>query len=123
MSKSGRPFVKPDGTLDMRGLPDIIAEIFEKNGIKVRNVETPAEITNADPKVLCVLPSDYFSPISLQTYALTLTPRTVTIHHFLASWKPRRFRLKKQLQRALGPKITMAIIRCKDFILNRTPVK
>lgn len=119
----GRQFVKPDGTLDMRGLPDTIAEIFKTHGFSVRDVETPAEITDANPKELCVLPSDYFSPISLQTYALTLTPRTVAIHHFLASWKPRRFRYKKLLQRALGPKITMAIIRCKDILLNRTPLK
>lgn len=117
----GRRFVKPDGSLDMRGLPDTIREIFEVHGFTLRDVDTPEEITADDPKVFCVLPWDYFSPISLQTYALQLTGRTVAIHHFLASWKPRRFRYKKLLQRFLGPKITLAIIRVKDIILNRTP--
>lgn len=119
----GRPFVKADGSLDMRGLPDTIKEIFDKYGFTLRDVETVEEITAADPKTFCVLPKDYFSPISLQTYALQLTPRTVAIHHFLASWKPRRFRYKKLLQRFLGPKITLSIIHLKDILLNRKPLQ
>lgn len=116
---SGRPFVKPDGSLDMRGLPDTFKEVAARKGFSWLDVETPAEIT-ADRQTICILPADYFSPISLQTYALVnLTPRTVAIHHFVGSWKPKSHKIKRAMQRFLGPRITMAIIRVKDVCFNR----
>lgn len=115
---NGRPFIRPDGSMDMRGLPDTIKEVAAENGFTFADVDTPAEIL-ADPKVICLLPAEYFSPISLQTMRLTVTDRTVAIHHFSATWKPASHRAKRWFQRALGPDVTGFIIKIKDILLNR----
>lgn len=113
-----RHFVKPDGSLDMLALPEIFKVVTARNSIEFVDAERPEEIKTESGR-LYVLPSDYFSPISLQTNELRLTDRTVAIHHFVSSWKPASFRLKKKIQRIIGPRLTMAIIRLKDLILRR----
>lgn len=66
-----------------------------------------------------IYPADYFCPISIDDFGLRTTPRTVSIHHYAASWKPRRHQLKRKLQRLLGPTVTSAIIKLKDIVLRR----
>lgn len=113
----GRQFVKADGSLDILDLPRIINKVSADRFI-LRDIASPEEF-RAEEGTLCVLPEDYFSPINLQNMKLTLTPRTVSIHHFAGSWKPARYRWKKRLQQLLGPRITMLIIHLKDIVLNR----
>ncbi len=114
----GRYFVKPDGSLDMLPLPDIFRIVTAQNSIEFVDVERPEDIKTEQGR-LYVLPSDYFSPISLQTNELRVTDRTVAIHHFVSSWKPASFHFKKKIQRLIGPRLTLAIIRLKDLILRR----
>lgn len=114
----GRPFIKADGSMDMRGLPATIAEVAGQHGFTFADIDSPSEISS-DPKVISLLPADYFSPISLQTLRMTVTDRTVAIHHFAATWKPASHRFKRRIQRFLGPGITAFIIRIKDIVLNR----
>lgn len=113
-----RHFVKPDGALDMLALPDIFRDVTARNGIEFVGVDRPEDIKVSESQ-LFVLPSDYFSPISLQTNAMRITDRTVAIHHFESSWKSPWFRFKKKIQRAIGPRLTLAIIRIKDVLLRR----
>ncbi len=115
----GRSFIKPDGSMDMRGLPDTIAEVTAAHGIRIADVDSPDRIS-ADPTVISVLPAEYFSPVSLQTLKLTVTDKTVAIHHFAATWKPASHHFKRRLQRLVGPAITAFIIRIKDILLRRT---
>lgn len=115
---SGRPFIKDDGSLDMRGLPATINEVTARHGISIIDVPSPAQISD-DPRILSVLPSDYFSPISLQTLRLSVTDNTVAIHHFAATWKPASHKIKRSIQRAVGPNVTAFIIKIKDIILRR----
>lgn len=110
----GRSFIKPDGSMDMRGLPDTLAEVAREHGFRFEDVDTPEQISTA-PGIISLLPADYFSPISLQTLRLTVTDRTVAIHHFAATWKPASHRLKRRIQRLLGPTVTSLIIRVKDL--------
>lgn len=70
-----------------------------------------------------IYPSDYFCPVSIVDFGLRITPNTRSIHHYDASWKPKSHRLKRRLQRLLGPQITSAIIRLKDILLKRTPAR
>lgn len=116
----GRSFVKADGTLDMRGLPDTLREVADANGFTFVEASSPSEISTR-PNEISLLPAEYFSPISLQTLRLTVTPRTVAIHHFAATWKPRSHRIKRWIQRALGPNVTGIIIKLKDLLLQRQP--
>lgn len=119
----GRPFVKADGSLDMRPLPETYEEVIVDNGLVWRDVDSPAQISaiTDSERDVCVLPGDYFSPLSLQNLKLNITDRTVTIHHFVGSWKPLKHKIKRKVQRFLGPGVTMAIIRLKDVVLNREP--
>lgn len=58
------------------------------------------------PNYLTVYPRDYFSPMDWQTKVSELTPRTVCIHHYTASWKKRSglcLRLMKRLMRFCSP--------------------
>lgn len=113
-----RHFVKPDGSLDMLPLPEIFRNIAKQNSITFAGVESPENIKEESKRIF-VLPSDYFSPISLKTNELRITDRTIAIHHFVSSWQPATFRLKKKIQRLIGPKLTLAIIRIKDYLLRR----
>lgn len=114
---SDRSFIRPDGTPDTTPLPRIISSVCQGR-FRFIDVDSPNQVRQTDG-ALCILPSDWFSPINLQNMALTLTPNTISIHHFAGSWKPASHRFKKRLQKFLGPKITMGIIRLKDIILNR----
>lgn len=114
----GRPFIKADGSLDMRGLPDTLREVADTHGFTFVDAATPDEIS-IRPNEISLLPAEYFSPISLQTMRLTVTENTVAIHHFAATWKPRSHRAKRWIQRTLGPNITGIIIKIKDILLRR----
>lgn len=116
----GRSFVKADGTLDTLPLPVIINNVCQDR-FRFVDIDSPAQFADAEG-TLCVLPGEYFSPIHLQNMKLTVTPRTVSIHHFAGSWMPAHYRWKKKLQQLLGPQITMFIIRIKDIVLNRKPL-
>lgn len=117
-----RPFLKADGTADMLPIPQVIDRVCADRGLRLVDVDSPAECrADAPAGVIYRLPKDYFSPIDLQTMRLSVTPRTRVIHHFAASWMPLRFRLKKRLQRAIGPTLTMAVIKLKRKFLKAEP--
>lgn len=113
-----RPFVRQDGSLDITPIPKLLKQVTDGR-FRFVDVQSPSQVTASTPGELCVLPSEWFSPISLKNMEMTLTPRTVTIHHFVGSWKPASYRWKKKLQQWLGPKVTNAIIHLKDIILRR----
>lgn len=79
-----KSFVKEDGTLDLKTLPDIITEIAEAN-YEVRDIDNPSKIT-LDEKSLFILPAEYFSPKRNDTFEVERTSNTYTIHHFTATW-------------------------------------
>jgi hypothetical protein len=106
-----RDFIKADGSFDMVPMPTVMQRIIEDN-YTVKNIDTVDEF-DGDPKTLCILPSDYFSPIDLETMELKLTKRTVSIHRLAASWESNKHRLRKRVQLFVGPKVTSAIIKLK----------
>jgi len=107
----GRHFVRPDGTLDTRPIPEILQKIIDGQ-YNVKHIETIDEF-DFSRDTLSILPSDYFSPIDTCTMELNTTPRTIAIHHFAASWCSPHKRFKKRIQRILGGDITRSIIRVK----------
>jgi hypothetical protein len=60
-----------------------------------------------------IYPYDYFNPKSFLTGKITLTPRTVSIHHFAATWHGPREKAYHLAYRLLGKtvmdKVGMAI--------------
>lgn len=57
-----------------------------------------------------VYPPNYFCPMNSMTREVTITPETVAIHHYAASWKSPLNRLKKRIKTLIGPRLTSIII-------------
>lgn len=76
---SGRHFIKPDGSYDMRSLPNILDSILSKY---VRDAQ------------LFPFPPEYLTAKSLVTGRINITPNTYTVHHFAGSWTKRSFKKK-----------------------------
>lgn len=115
----GRHFVNPDGSLNTTPVPVLMSDILGKD-YRFVDIESPEEFKD-EAGVLCVYPSDYFSPVSLLTMKLEKTPRTVSIHHFAASWESPMYKFKKRLQRILGHRISLAIINLKRSLKLSKP--
>lgn len=113
----GRSFVKPDGSFDMIPMPSVMASLINGN-YTVKSLQLN-DTFDTDTATLCVYPSDYFSPIDLRTMKLKLTPHTVSIHRLAASWESSRHRIRKRIQKLVGPALSTAIVQVKDFFRNR----
>jgi len=108
----GRAFVRPDGSMDMTTMPDVIGEEIKNLGMELCDVDTAAGVVRNDKK-LFMLPSDYFSPINIINLELRKTQRTYCIHRFAGSWKSPWHRFKKRVQKVIGPEATQMIINLK----------
>lgn len=84
----GRQFIKPDGSYDIRMLPDIMDEQLAtfKPIVKLSDEGIEALRGKDLSKAIYVLPSDYFSPKVFDSRKVVLTPRTLAIHHYQNSW-------------------------------------
>ena len=111
---NNRSFIRTDGTFRTTPLPQLMSQRL----FGLYKIQPIAGISDfkTDEDTLCVFPSDYFSPIHLQTMRLRITDNTYAIHRFAASWRPASHRYKKELQILLGPTITSAIVSAKHFI-------
>lgn len=89
-----------------------VTAILCRNGL--RNVDEVQQVGGIN-----IYPHDFFCPVSVVDFALRITDRTVSIHHYAASWRPNHHKWKRRLQRTLGPGITNFIIKIKDVILRR----
>lgn len=76
----GRHFILPDGTLDTTTNVTLLTGMMEKHGLLKDN-------SRQDLKdLISIYPSDYFCAKSYSDGKVTVTDRTVTIHHFSGSW-------------------------------------
>lgn len=83
-------------------------ELLKKFGFKNANVmQKVAGIT--------IYPDEYFCPMDSTTGIITMTPRTVAIHHYACSWMDhgdfsfRMHMLKNKLISIFGPKVVMKV--------------
>jgi hypothetical protein len=83
-----RPFVKSDGSLDIRKLPEIMVEQIEKvKPVRVLSLEESQHIRKMDfDKEVLVMNDAYFSPKVFDSREVELTPYTYAIHHYQNSW-------------------------------------
>lgn len=115
----GRQFVKPDGSYDIRMLPEIMHEVISRH----RKIEVLAGGSDALEmlrrldlsKAVYVLPQEYFSPKVFDSREVQLTPRTYAIHHYQNSWFSHKafwyYRTRTLLIRLLGYKTVRAVER------------
>ncbi len=99
-------FVNPDGSLNQTTIVAHVSEIFRKYGYDGSDrLQTVADVT--------LYPSEYFDPIDCATGKMQITEKTVSIHHYSASWADSKMKLKNKIKKLLGPALTGAVISVK----------
>lgn len=73
-------FVNEDGSLNLLACPAYQTEILKRHGLDDR------EATRQSFEDIEVYPEDWFSPQSLLTGEVRMSPNTVSIHHFSMTW-------------------------------------
>lgn len=83
-----RHFIKPDGSFDIRKLPEIMVEqISQLKPIRNLSVEESERIAQMDMKSEVLVMNDkYFSPKVFDSREVEITPYTYAIHHYQNSW-------------------------------------
>jgi len=103
-----RSFVKEDGSLDIRKLPEIMNEqILKLKPLRVLSLDESKHIRALDfSKEVLIFNDAYFSPKVFDSREVELTPYTYAIHHYQNSWfSPKAkayYRFRTFLIRLLG---------------------
>lgn len=116
-----RSFKKADGTFDTVALPNVMNALFFKKYRKLPIGNISEFDYSAD--TLSIFPADYFSPIHIINLKKEVTENTVAIHHFAGTWISPYKRWKKNLQRKIGPALTMRIIIFKSKLKKALGLK
>lgn len=58
-----------------------------------------------------IYPKEYFCPINYETGKMQITDKTVSIHHYLASWQTKGMKIKIMISKILGQRITNMILK------------
>lgn len=97
-----RGAVKPSSIIP---LPQVFLAQMKTKCYDIEDIKTPNEILNYNPSsVICLLPSEYFSPKSYTDGKVYCTDNTYCIHHFAGSWVPIEQRLEHKFWKFLGLK-------------------
>ena len=84
-----------NGVLNLTPAPKINGTVLQKMGYRFSNeVQTACDMT--------IFPSEYFCPINYTTGELTITEKTMAIHHYTASWYDESQRYAAGLKRKYG---------------------
>lgn len=109
----GLSFIMDDGELNMIPSPHYTTQILVENGL-IRN--------NKDQKVsnVTVFSSDLLCPKNFLTGKLKLTKRTVSIHHFTASWLDEQIRndihKQQKIKQLFGEKLGSYVLYIESVI-------
>jgi len=90
-----KKFKNEDGTLNLTPSPHYITELFVKKGLKRNN---QLQIIDG----ITIYPTDYFGAKDYYTGKINKTVRTISIHHYNASWKTPHQRRMLKVRRLLG---------------------
>lgn len=63
-----------------------------------------------------IYPTEYFCPKNYYTGEMMITSNTVAIHHYDASWKSNKDKLKRKIINILGERLTRIIVKFKHLI-------
>ena len=97
-----RNFIKSDGTMDMKPLPQVVRDVLKENNVSIVPQDRSCIIRN--DKILGLLDFDFFSPKSYSTSELSVTFNTYSIHQFTSSWFPWEQKMERKLWLMLGLK-------------------
>lgn len=91
-------FLLPDGKYDITPCPNRNTEVLKRLGISSNGgTETVAGIT--------ILPQEYLCPMCYDTGKVNITDKTVSIHHYYASWISPAARRTTRIKRIIGVRL------------------
>ena len=102
---SGLGFAAPKG-LPLTTIVEITTQVLIKHGLQV----TPEVQEVAGVKIY---PVDYLNPKHDVTRKLNITPRTMSIHHFDATWVTGWPKYRERIKEIIGPKLSRLIIKMR----------
>ena len=93
-------FFRNEGQLNLKTIVEYTTEILVKHGLQKKN-----ELQCVDD--IWIYPVEYFCPIHVENNlkVLKITSKTVAIHHFAATWKPRSSEFLSKMKWWLASKI------------------
>lgn len=89
---------KNGDAFDMETLPTIMSSVIARQ-YEYQKINRIGDFS-CDGHKLCVFPAEYFSPRFPNSFKCPVSPNTVAIHHFAASWYPmdkKMFRMVRSL--------------------------
>lgn len=99
-------FINSDGKYKLDTVVFYTSSVLKKYGFVESDVfQRVAEVN--------IYPSSFFDPMDCETGELNISENTITIHHYACSWANGKIKWKKKLQKILGSKITILIIKLK----------
>lgn len=104
----GRPFIKEDGSMDIRKLPEIMFEQIGKlKPYRVLSLEDSLNVRTLDmQQEFLILNDAFFSPKVFDSREVEITPNTYCIHHYENSWFSHKakiyYRTRALLVKVLG---------------------
>ncbi len=101
-----------DGKMKNETVVNHMTQLLKRHGLQEMNViQEIAGIT--------IYPKDYMCPMSTEGRVMNVTSNTVSIHHYAKSWVGTKSKIKKIISIALGPSITMFIIKTKRILMGK----
>ena len=100
-------FLYKNGAMNLTTIVDRVSEIFKKYGFTNRDeIQKVCDIT--------IYPAEYFCPIDPKTGMLKITDKTLTIHHYAATWtiplRKKYMKLRTKLASKIGIKLARFIL-------------
>lgn len=100
-----KKFILPNGSFNYETVVIHMTNILIEKGLVLNGTQqTISELT--------IYPTDYFSPKSLGTGKLNITPNTYTIHHYAATWVPMYMQLEKKFWNFFNLKNKSLLAKC-----------
>lgn len=105
-------FKNPDGSLNKETIVTKTTTLLARHGL---------ENTNAIQQVMGVniYPKEYFCPQDYITGEINITIKTVSIHHYAASWVSNYEKLRSKIEFMLSPKYFRLLSKIKHCITDR----
>lgn len=110
-------FILNNGKYNLKTVVDRVTEVFEKRGFKLTG-----EKQIFDDFV--IYPCEVFCAYDFVTNEFEITDKTVSIHHYTATWTSKRSKLKKKVQHVIrklfGKKVYLKLIKFKRVIFEES---
>ncbi len=114
-----RPFIKSDGSMDIRKLPEIMFEQIGKlKPFRVLSLEDSLNIRSFDmQKEFLILNDAFFSPKVFDSREVEITPHTYCIHHYQNSWFSHKAKLYYRTRAFLVKLFGLKMVRQAEVFL------